>query len=491
MFAVVYIPNFSLQAALRHEPDLRSQPVALIDPKSSNPEIIQFNSAAKSHGVSAGLTTSQAGARCEHLKIKTRSPSQEESATEILLQTAYSFSPNVESTALGVCTLELKGLGLLTDEAMQKWAEKILQTLPPFHLEAKIGMALTPDLALLCAQAAHPIAIVRNANEFVAALPVAALQPPVEILEILARWGIDTIGEFLALGRNSVAERLGSAVLELFDRFSTDSIRPLKLVSPPREFSERIEFENEIETAPPLLFVLRRFVEQLSRRLEMVYLVVSEFQLRLGLASGASYDRVFKIPSPTGNVETLFRMLQTHLENVRTDAPITALQLAATPAMPELHQFGLFESTLKDPNQFAETLARLHALLGPENVGTPVLEETHKPDSFRVQTANFDKPSISHAGRRPRKERNGGACLRRLRPPEPAHFEFREEKPALVRSQIFTGAIIGARGPFFSSGHWWDDGRWGREEWDVETANGSFFRIFRSDEGWFVEGAYD
>ena len=31
MFAAVYVPDFSLQAVLRHEPELHSQPVGLID----------------------------------------------------------------------------------------------------------------------------------------------------------------------------------------------------------------------------------------------------------------------------------------------------------------------------------------------------------------------------------------------------------------------------------------------------------------------------
>jgi hypothetical protein len=60
-----------------------------------------------------------------------------------------------------------------------------------------------------------------------------------------------------------------------------------------------------------------------------------------------------------------------------------------------------------------------------------------------------------------------------------------------MRSDLFTGPITGARGPFFSSGQWWDDARWAREEWDVATANGSFLRIFRSNDGCFVEGVYD
>jgi protein ImuB len=497
MFAVIHIPDFCLQAVLRHEPDLYLEAVALVDSNSTKPLILQCNAPAKNYAVGAGLTPTQAMARCGHLKIKPRSPAQEHSAGEILLQTASLFTPNIEATAPGICTMELKGLVLESGADRQSWAEKIRKALASFHLDCAVGLAPTPGLALLAARGAQPILIVENANEFIAQLPVAALEPPPETLGILSRWGIRHIGQLLALGRNNIGERLDAAGLILFERVSLDASRPLRLISPSETFSEQIEFENEIETAAPLLFMLRRFVEQLSRRLEMVYQVVAEFQLRLGLASGAAHEREFKIPSPTGNIDMLFRVLQTHLETVRTDTPIISLQLTAKPARPERHQFGLFESTLRHPNRFAETLARLGAMLGPENVGAPVLEKTHKPDSFRLQPPNFDEIPAAALFRGKEGEMRGvkisniGLSLRRLRPPSPAHLEFRDEKPVLLRSEIFTGAIIGMRGPFLSSGQWWDDARWAREEWDVETSNGSLLRVFRTSTSCFVEGVYD
>jgi protein ImuB len=488
MFAVVYLPDFALQAVLRADPDLRLQPVALIDSEPARPEIIQFTAAAKKYGVVKGMTPSQAAARCGHLKIKLRSTAQEQSATEILLQTAQAFSPNIESTSPGVCTLELKGLGLDASASAQTWAETIPPALAKFYFTAKIGMAPTPELALLAAHQPNPVSIVHCAREFVVDLPVSALDPPPEIGEILLRWGIHRVGQLLALGKNQVGERLGAAGLELFRRVSPDAVRPLKLVVPPVAFSERMEFENEIETMEPLLFVLRRFVEQLSQRLELVYLVVAEFHFQLGLVSGDKLDRIFKIPSPTGNIDVLFRTLQTYLETVRTDSPIVSLCLTATPAKPPVHQFGLFESTLRDPNQFAETIARLNALVGPENAGTPQLISTHKPDSFRMQSPDFDSvPPRDLEVNLP----YSGLCLRRFRPPRPAHFEFRAGKPALIRGEFFVGPITRSRGPFLGSGNWWDKTQWTREEWDIETAGGLLLRIFRSPEGGFVEGFYD
>lgn len=488
MFAVIYLADFPLQAVLRHTPERRSQPVALLDPELPRPVIIQSTPSARTFGVVAGLTTSQALARCPRLSIVVRSAAQEQAATEILLQTADAFSPRLESTRPGVCTMELRGLDLDHPAALQTWSKRILQMLDSLCFEARVGVAATPDLALLAAHPPALISIIKDSVDFIAGLPVAALTPPPDIAEILSRWGIRTIGEFLALGKTEVSERLGPGALELFNRVSPEAIRPLKLVSPPELFSEQIEFENEIETAPPLLLWLRRFVEQLARRLEAVYLVVAQLQLRLGLVSGAHYEHVFKIPSPTGDVHVLGRMLQTHLETLRTDSPIVSLHLAATPARPELHQFGLFQNTLRNPNQFADTLARLVALVGSENTGTPVPETTHRPDAFRLQPPNFEFVPAQNPKTNPPGD---GLQFRRFRPPLPAQFDFVGEQLSRIRSKIFTGQITGLRGPFLCSGNWWDDSRWAREEWDAETTDGQLMRLFRTSAGCFVEGVYD
>ncbi len=487
MFAVIVIPDFALQAALRHEPELQNQPVALVDSDPDQKKIIQASAAAKSFGVMEAQTPAQAMARCGSLLIKVRSPALEKSAAEILLQTAYAFSPNLEMTGAGVCTVDLRGLGLNSESARRQWGEKIVRIFSPLHLAVRVGIAITPGLASLAASAASPVSVIEKPEQFVARMPVAALSPPPDLAEILERWGIRQVGELLALGRDQLAERLGPPVLRLFDAVSPDSIRPLKLAAPSVEYAEEMEFEHEIETAEPLLFVLRRFAEQLAKRLEAPGFVVAEFKLRLGLANGAFYERTLKVPAPTGRVEILFRMLQTHLETVRTDAAIVSLRLLATPARPEAHQFGLFESTLRDPNQFAETLARLSALCGPECVGTPQPLATHRPDAFQMRAPEFDSPADDEKpGETPT-----GPALRRFRPPRGLYVEFRDGKPALLNGPRLNGAVHRSTGPFVASGDWWDRDHWAREEWDVEMRDGTLLRLFRTRDGCYVEGVYD
>src|SRR5437899_575611 len=206
-----------------------------------------------------------------------------------------------------------------------------------------------------------------------------------EILGLLHKWGIHTLGQLAALDKEELRNRLGADAVRLWERANGTTTRLLKFVQPPETFQESFEFDHEIETAETLLFILRRFLEQLALRLSSIYLVACELTLRISFSNQQTYERVFKIPQPTNDVDLLFWMLQTHLENFKSEHPIVAVALTAQPIRPASQQFGLFETALRNPHQLYETLARLSALLGSDRVGIPVLEETHRPDAFRME----------------------------------------------------------------------------------------------------------
>src|SRR6266436_10010411 len=88
-----------------------------------------------------------------------------------------------------------------------------------------------------------------------------------EILGILHKWGIHTLGQLAALNKEELRIRLGAEAARLWERANGTATRPLKFVQPPESFIESFEFDHEIETAEPLLFILRRFLEQLALRL--------------------------------------------------------------------------------------------------------------------------------------------------------------------------------------------------------------------------------
>jgi len=348
-----------------------------------------------------------------------------------------------------------------------------------------------------------------------------------EVFAILHKWGIHTLGELAALDKEQLGARLGPEAIRMWERANGRSSRLLKLIRPPESFQESFEFEREIETAEPLLFMLRRFLEQLTVRLAAIYLVAKELTLRITFANSCqvrhgtdssdwrnepavagkqSYERVFKIPQPTNDVDLLFRMLQTHLENFRSEHPIVAVALSAEPIKSAGEQFGLFETTLRNPHQLSETLARLTALLGGDRIGTPVLEETHRPDAFRMQpfgSTGFQLAAASvlackSNGRQDARlphSQDGCAplsrALRRFRPAVSASVLQDEDIPAHVRSAEISGKIIAQRGPYFLSGNWWDEKSWARAEWDLQLQNSELVRAHERDGVWKIDGVYD
>jgi protein ImuB len=332
-----------------------------------------------------------------------------------------------------------------------------------------------------------------------------------EILAVLHKWGIHTLGQLAALDKEDLRARLGPEAVRLWERANGTATRLLKFVLPPESFEESFEFEHEIETTEPLLFMLRRFLEQLAFRLSAIYLVARELTLRIGFsnlpqdgsaaADKQSYERRFKIPQPTNDVDLLFRMLQTHLENFKSEHPIVAVALTAEPIRPVSQQFGLFETALRNPHQLYETLARLTALLGADRVGTPVLEETHRPDAFRMEPFAWSPSRTGSiaADTSASTEEKSRVALLRFRPAASAVIFSSQDR--YLQCDKVAGKIVDQRGLFFLSGNWWDEKAWARAEWDLQLENGELVRAHESDPPsqsygvaggtWKVDGVYD
>ena len=176
MFTTIYLPNFYLQAAMRHQPELRTQPVALIEEQKNKPVIVQLNHAAESAGVRKGMTPSQALARCLRVVIKTRERAREKSINEILIQHAFTLSPFVESTAPGVCTIQFgREPSRLSGQTGFANVSRVIEQLAECEITAQAGIAHFPDASFLAAHLAQPVLQVDEAKKILAPLPIETL----------------------------------------------------------------------------------------------------------------------------------------------------------------------------------------------------------------------------------------------------------------------------------------------------------------------------
>jgi protein ImuB len=178
MFATLLLPNFYLQAIARHQPKLRDQPLAVLDDTAIKAVILQLNDAAEKEGVRAGMSPSQALARCLHLVIKARARDCEQQISDILLHHAFMLSPFVEATAPAVCTVQFMQPNNPSSLLLDRLTEKlrcVIDLLARCDLIAHAGIAENPDASFLAAHRAEPVTHITETKQFLASLPIEVL----------------------------------------------------------------------------------------------------------------------------------------------------------------------------------------------------------------------------------------------------------------------------------------------------------------------------
>jgi protein ImuB len=510
------------------------------------------------------MTATRALARCPRLQILTPEPGLERDQQVCLRNLAASFSPDFEESAPGTILLDLLTLPHVR-QAPREWIEQTLRKAASLRLPLHLALAPTPDLALLASRhpstastltfTPDPVFSVQYSEVSVQSLadlplaqlglsgsqneqskvdgrasqdPISKIQDPgshpadhtspIPDLELFQLWGITTLGDLAALPRQGLAERLGPGAARLHDIIHGKHHRLLKLHRPPRHFQVTRELEYPLDSLEPLLFLLRRNLDTLCARLKAAQRAAQSIHLALTFDDGDLHLREIRIPDPTRDPPTLLRLLHTHLDTVKAPSPVTVFHLKLLPTLPAESQHHLFERSLRDPNKFADTLARIDALLGPGRLGTPVPLDTHKPDSFELRSAINDGRSamddprsairdakgenthVAHRTSRISDLRsqiaNTALPLRRYRPAIEIHvaseLRGRQAHPLALLDGPHPGPITAARGPFPLSGHWWNPTeRWQRTEWDIQLADRTLLRLVHlPPDTWTLEGAY-
>lgn len=401
---------------------------------------------------------------------------------------AQRFSPRVEETAPGTVTLDIAGLERLFG-GPHEIAAAMARAAARRRIRANIAIASNPDAAICAARGFAGLSIVPVGDEarFLGALPLDALEPPPEIADILARWGIRRFRELAALPERGLVERLGPQGVRLHKLARGVFERPLAPVEEPLEFIETLEFDYPVERLEPLSFLLARMLNALIARLESRALAANELRLALKLEGGGAHERVLRMPVPMLDARVFLKLFQLDLEAHPPPAAVTGARLDAMPVKPRAAQAGLFVPLAPEPEKLEVTLARLAAVVGEGNVGSPELLDTHRPDAFRMRRFGEASNGAPVACAAPR------MALRVWRPARPAHVAVVKSRPAYLQAEGVRGSIAAAAGPWRTSGDWWTQTPWARDEWDVALADGALYRIVREHAGgrWFVEGSYD
>jgi protein ImuB len=330
---------------------------------------------------------------------------------------------------------------------------------------AHTAVAMTVEAAILAARNLPGYTFIAPGDEarVLGSLTIDALPPDPEVFQTLDLWGVRSLAELARLPENGLVGRLGERGLSL-QRLARGVLdRPLRSTIPASAYEELIELEHPIELREPLLFLIGRFLFDLSARMKAQSVAARELRLSLN-----GIERILSLPFPTRDMKLLLKLVEHSLERQPPEDPIARVHLELVPTQPRRVQHGLFIPAAPEPEKLELTLGKIRGLVGEKNVGYPELFNTHRPGAGRPT----------------------GECLafRYFRPPLEARVTAEH-----LSTRMFRGRIVQKAGPWRTSGDWWRPDSWDRDEYDLALSDGALYRLYldRAQKKWFVEGVYD
>ena len=455
-----------------------------------------------------------------------------------LAEFAYSFSPLVEDVATDTAVIDVAGCALrfgssyeLANEIAKQAKSKATGGL---GRQVNVALAANPDVAIHAAKFCRGISFTAPGEELTCLgnLPLTALQyslvgvdehQAAEILETLRLWGVHTFKEFAALPLAGVSERLGQNGLKLQELASGKTSRHLKLRQAAPVFKSAIELEYPISEREPLSFILARLLNQICANLNAYALATNALQVEMKLETGCGHELKLNLPYPMRDHKVFLKLLLLNMENHPPPSSIVGVAVNCEPVKPRVLQTGLFIPLAPEPEKLELMLARLAKLVGAENIGSPELLDTHRPDAFRVtrfelkeskrKKVNSRQPSVNSKQKSAIRNPQSVLGFRVFRPPLKAIVQAEQGRPKEIsawdKNRSVYGKIVCVSGPWRTTGEWWRADRWARDEWDVgvesrsqrsesrdqraEVRSQVLYRIYRElpNSSWFVEGIYD
>ncbi len=381
--ACLYVPDFPLAAVWRVEPDLRGAAVAVVDGHGPRATVLAASPEAAQRGVGAGLTVAQAMAVAAGLTVRQAAPDVLRAAQAALCDAAESFSPRVEDAGNGLAYLDLNGLHRGHGSESQL-ATILSQRARHLGLDAQVGVAGSKVAAYLAARRGGGVAVIPPGEEwaFLAPVPLALLDPSLELAATLRRWGIRCIGELAALPANAVGTRLGPEGTHLMRRARGEDAQPLAPRPLPVHFEEGVDSDYGIDDLEAFLFVVRGLLARLTARVGLRGFVCGDLRLSLRLATRGRDERRVAVVAPSNDVKSLLALVRLHLEAHPPAAAIDAVRIITVPEHLRAAQLDFFRPRGPAPERLALSLARLVALCGADRVGAPVAIDSHRPEAY-------------------------------------------------------------------------------------------------------------
>ncbi|MCV7368019.1 DNA polymerase Y family protein [Mycolicibacterium duvalii] len=368
--------------------------------------VIACSAAARAAGVRRGLRRRESQARCPELHVVTADRTRDARHFERVTAAVDDLVPRAEVLRPGLLVLAVRGAARYFGSE-QAAAERLVDAVAAAGVECQVGIADQLPTAVFAARAGRIIPAGQDAS-FLSALSIRTLAsepslssaPRDDLVDLLWRMGIRTMGQFAALSRSDVASRFDADAVLAHRVTCGEPARGPSGREPEQELDAVMQCDPPIDRVDAAAFAGRSLAGALHRSLAAAGVGCTRLAIHAVTANGRELERVWRCAEPLTEDATADRVrwqldgwLNCRTEQDRPGAPITVLRLRPVEVVSaEALQLPLWGGIGEEDRLRARrALVRVQGLLGPEAVRVPVLSGGRSPAERIAFTALGDE----------------------------------------------------------------------------------------------------
>jgi protein ImuB len=378
-----------------HRGEGRRHPIAVVERNL----IVACSADARREGVRRGMRRRDAQARCPGLVLVNADAARDHRAFAPIVSLIEERAPGVQLVRPGLCALRVRGPARYYGGEIEA-ARVLIGVLREAGLDdVRAGVADGPFTAEQAARggtsADDPVFVVPagGAAGFLAPLPISVLDASAmlggraeevtaatDLVGLLARLGVQTLGGFAAMEADRVRERFGERGVRFHALAAGRDSRPVQPRTPPPELEREIAFEPPLEIADQVAFAMRVTADDFVTGLGAVDLVCTELRVELVGDRGERSERVWLHPGSFDAAAVVDRVRWQLAEDVGAGDPaggglrsgVTLVRISPEAVDAASHHApALFGGGPEERVHHA--LSRVQAMLGHRGVVTPAI----------------------------------------------------------------------------------------------------------------------
>lgn len=375
---VVWCPDWPVVAALINDGLSLDTPAVVLERNL----VLAASAKARQNGVRANMRKREAQSRCPELVVFTREPQAEARLFEPVLSAIEQLNVSVAPIRPGLCSTKVSTRYRGTEEnVVALIAEQIVAA---GVWDCRFGIAddvFTAEQAARKADVQDCVIVPPEGSvDFLAPLPVEIFSEP-ELVDLLHRLGIWSVGDFVALGFDAVHTRFGTKGA-MFHRLAR-ALAPASFSSRKvqSDTTRQVVFEPPLVSIETLAFSMRGAAEDFIKSLGNY--VCTAVNIELHYNNQLLNERTWLHSSWFSPADVVDRVRWQAADAI-IDEGIDLVVISADTVEPiGEHSGGLWDGPAPD-ERVVRAVARVQSMLGQEAVVRPVVTGSRGPQHALV-----------------------------------------------------------------------------------------------------------